>query len=288
VALADFLRRGTLLDGQVRVAHTVTTALAAKAVSIHDLEPVAAHCLARALTCGALVSPLLGDDERVTLRWQYEGALKSIIVETGNTADLRGTIQPGDLHQADQQELLYGEGGRVAVIRSDSRGQRSSVSNASLLDITDDLGFYFATSDQVETEIVVLVAFNADPENPVALCQGMLLQAMPGCDLAEFEKLRQGLRSPQTRELLGQVPDADPPSDALLASLPLVADFASDVVDAPAPHFSCSCTRERTLAMLGTLGAEDRAEMREGSEPLAVICHFCATRYVFEPQEIPA
>jgi redox-regulated HSP33 family molecular chaperone/Fe-S-cluster containining protein len=223
VASSDFLRRGTLLDGQVRVAHTVTTALAAEAVRLHDLEPVAAHCLARALTCGALFSPLLGDDERVTLRWKYEGALDSIIVETGNTADLRGTIQPGDLHTADDPAILYGDGGTIAIIRSDSRGQRSSVSEASLLDITDDLSFSFVASDQIETEIVVLVAFNADPENPVALCQGVLLQAMPGCDLEQFEQLRKGLRSSQTRDLLGQMPNLDAPSDAIRLCLPLNA-----------------------------------------------------------------
>jgi molecular chaperone Hsp33 len=288
VASSDFLRRGTLLDGQVRVAHTVTTALAAEAVRLHDLEPVAAHCLARALTCGALFSPLLGDDERVTLRWKYEGALDSIIVETGNTADLRGTIQPGDLHTADDPAILYGDGGTIAIIRSDSRGQRSSVSEASLLDITDDLSFSFVASDQIETEIVVLVAFNADPENPVALCQGVLLQAMPGCDLEQFEQLRKGLRSSQTRDLLGQMPNLDAPSDAILASLPLVADSASELHDATAPRFSCSCSRERTLSAISSLPATERAEIRAGDEAINVVCHFCATSYAFEPQEIPA
>jgi molecular chaperone Hsp33 len=116
----------------------------------------------------------------------------------------------------------------------------------------------------------------------------MLLQAMPGCDLAEFEKLRQGLRSSQTRELLGQAPNPDDPSDAILASLPLVADSASDVIDAPAPHFSCKCSRERTLAALGVLSETDRAEIRAAKEELKVICHFCGTSYAFDPQEITA
>jgi molecular chaperone Hsp33 len=281
---ADFLRRGILLDGQIRIAHTVTTALAAEAVRIHNLEPVAAHCLARAITCGALVSPLLGEDERATLRWEYDGALRSIMVETGPDADLRGAIQPADLHQADNPVLLYGEGGRVALIRSDPRGKRSSVSEASLLDITEDLGFYFATSDQVETEILVLVAFNADPENPVALCQGVLLQAMPGCDLEQFEAIRQGLRSPQTRELLGQVAT----TEALIDSLPLAANSAHELHDGPTPHFHCGCSRERTLSMLELLPEADRAELREQDEPTVVVCHFCATRYEFQPREIPA
>ena len=280
----DFLRRGTLLDGQVRIAHAVTTCLAAEAVRIHNLEPVAAHCLARALTCGALVSPLLGDDERLTLRWRYAGALSAIIVETGPGADLRGSIQPSDLSQADAPELLYGEGGQIAVIRSDSRGQRSSVAEASLLDISDDLGFYFATSDQTETELIVLVAFNADPANPVALCQGVLLQAMPGCDLEVFEEIRKGLRTSQTRELLGEAKS----TEDIVAALPVVADSASELHDGPAPHFHCACSRERTLRMLGGLSAADRAEMRADTKPTHVICHFCATRYSFEPSEIPA
>ena len=43
-----------------------------------------------------------------------------------------------------------------------------------------DVAFFFSVSDQIETEIIVSVSFNADPLKPVKRCCGLLLQGNAG------------------------------------------------------------------------------------------------------------
>ena len=97
--MEDCLHRGVLGDAGVRFAYTATTGLANEAVLAHDCDPVSAHILCRALTAGVLMSPLLVDDERYTLRWQYGGALASAVVDVDSSGQVRGLRPDCDLER---------------------------------------------------------------------------------------------------------------------------------------------------------------------------------------------
>lgn len=286
----DCLQRGVFGDLGIRFACAVTTDLANEAVLAHDCDPASAHILCRALTAGVLTSPLLVDDERYTLRWQYTGALTSVVVDVDSKARVRGFVAPADLgSRADTEAALYGELGRVAAIKSNAASVlNSGVTQARLMDVVEDLAFLFCTSDQIETGMAVLVGFTADVTRPVSLCQGVLLQALPGCDLERFERVRRRLVTPSCRALLLEASAgtgfAEQMARALLGDEGPAPRLS--IVECGPPCFRCHCSRERMLEVVQALPEQDRREAAAKEEDLTIRCHFCSRAHTVSAAEI--
>ena len=83
-----------------------------------------------------------------------------------------------------EDEIFGKQDGFVAITKSrNGKILNSGKSRAGLANPAADAAFFFSVSDQIETEITVAISFNADPGNPVKRCCGLMLQAMPDCDL---------------------------------------------------------------------------------------------------------
>lgn len=283
--MQDFLYRGELRSPYARFFHAHLTDLANHAVRTHDCDPIAAHVFARAIGAAILAVPMLPEHERFNLRWQYGGALKNLVVDVGHRADLRALIAPANLSDfVRQPEEVCGEEGSLTVLQTrDGRILNSGTTATHMQDVVEDLAFFFCTSFQTESALVVLVAFRPDPERPVRLCQGFMVQALPGCDISRYEALRQSLGQEGFRQLLAMPPEVDNHSERLIRQL--LGDGADfKLEDGPTPHWYCPCSEERVRAMLKTLTEADLQEHVDKGEPLAVVCHFCQKRYQFDPR----
>lgn len=280
----DVLYRGTLSNLRIGLSYVVATRVVNEAVVRHNCDPLSAHLLGRALGAGLLLSGVLGPAERYNLRWQYQGCVRTLLVDAGGDGTVRGFISPTDLsdHGGSKQEF-FGDGGQISVVRS--RGGRvlnSGTVQSILHDVVDDLTFYLSVSDQVETVMTVLIAFNPDPEQPVKLCRGLMLQAMPDTDLHQFERLREELAHPRVRALLAR--ETEP--DSLLPSL--VNGLVREEVEEPglvyeacaAPCFQCTCSREKMDLVVRSLSYADRIDILQKGEALRINCQFCNHQYV--------
>lgn len=286
--LNDFLYRGFFTNHNIRFAYASTKNLVNKAVLLHNCDPASAHVLGRALTAGVLTAPLLGVGERHSIAWRYNGALRTTIVEVGSRGDVRGMLNNTSLMQeADVRPDIYGTDGTINLVRSDRRRVlRTSTTKAALLDVADDLAFLFSTSDQVESGLVVLIGFKPNPKQPVKLCQGLLLQAMPDCDLQELDALRQRLQSEEFRDLLATEAVADNHFERLLGALTETpANYPYKIHACPPPEYACECNREKTLEVLKTLPRSELLSAHDNGEELAVNCQFCREHYVFQPAD---
>ena len=287
--MSDFVYRGILRDANVRFVHTVCTDLANEAVRRHDCDPLASHVLCRALGASALTIPLLNPEERYTLRWNYAGAVRSVIVEARGDGHVRGFISPANLYDYVENEgQICGDSETVTVIKGTAdRTLNTGTGQAGLLDVVDDLAFFFSVSDQVETGMTVMVGFHPDPEAPVSLCQGFMIQALPDCDLELFERLRQRLGSPELRALMTEEPKIDNHFERLVQVL--TADEVEPVFsvdEGPNPVFACTCSHERMREMLKAAGRKELSEAVEANETLKLTCHFCASHYEMTPDDI--
>jgi len=294
----DLLVRGTASAPAVRFAFTEVRQTVSAGIAAHDTDPLAASVFGRALTVAALMGALLKNNEKFTLRWEYKGAIGSILADVNTRGHIRGI--PRNPHLMSEGPMksqdLFGDDGTITVIRSrEGRILNSGSTRAALLDIADDMGFFLSTSDQVESELVTLLDFNPSPKDPVSSAAGFLVQAMPGCDFEQFDGVRKALRGEPFRELLADSTLAwEPklhgllgilmapvhPSGSLLTAAGLHYEFGR------APSYTCSCTPERMKGALAMLEREELEAMVRENETAEVLCEFCGRRHTFDPREI--
>jgi len=127
----------------------------------------------------------------------------------------------------------------------------------------------------------VMIGFNADPENPVQLCQGWMIQALPGTDLERFDRIRHHMDDRGFRELLSHESEADNYFEIIAKAL--IGDeegYEGIQLEAcPSPRFQCTCSREKMAAVMRAIPIPERMEMVKAKENVGINCQFCNKRY---------
>lgn len=292
---SDYLIRGLVTKKNFRFTFIETTATVAKGILTHNLDPVSALVFGRALTTTGLVAPLLEGDEKYSFRWNYKGRLNSVVTDVNSNSDLRGIISEHNLIQlVESEEEIYGLEGQVSVIKS-CNGQilNSGMAKAGLLDVVDDIAFFFSTSDQLETEMTALIAFNSDPADPVGVSTGFMIQAMPDCDLKEFEVLRMNMKCSEFNDILvdTRIQEEKKLWKLMEVVLGKPYDTISDELQvkytfAPSPSYTCNCSIDKMKLAVKTLGEDDIKTILDESGTININCEFCNTKYCFRRDEI--
>ncbi len=287
---ADFLIRGILKKENIRFSFADTTSTVTKGIKIHDTDPVASRIFAEALTSAALLSPLLEGAEKYSIRWEYpHGTLQGIIADVNAANNVRGFIkQPYLMDKNQNEDEIFGkQDGFVAITKSQNgKVLNSGKSRAGLANPAADTAFFFSVSDQIETEIIVAISFNADPKKPVKRCCGLLLQAMPDCKLELLETYRNHMNTEKFRELLLQ---EMPLEKQLWALLDFISGEKNDSVYefGASPAYVCSCSPEKMKQALTTLGKDELKKIFQKSETSPKItCQFCHKTYSFKKEDL--
>jgi len=277
----DNLIKGHLKGIDVAFSCAQTTNTVREIIIGHDCDPVAAHLLGRSLTGALLSAAVLPTEQRINVCWKYRGALRTIVVDAGQDGTVRGFISPAQFgSMEDDGDALYGNVGDLkTVVSHNEKVLSSGTTPVSLHDAAKDLAYAHCISDQVETGLNVMIGFNPDPENPLKICRGLMIQALPGMDLEQFDRIRRRMDEPAFRELLGSAEDVS--IDALIQLL--VAEepgFEGVHTDAcPAPKFVCPCNKEKMSSVVRTLPIAERMELVQKKENVEIRCQFCNTLY---------
>lgn len=281
--MKDLLYKGHFKGLDIAFTYAVTTAAVSEAVVRHDCDPAAAHILGRAMTGALLAAAVLPEGQRLNAGWRYQGVLRTIVADAGQDGTVRGLISPEHLSGlADAHDSLYGEMGELQVIVS---GQglilNSGTTPVSLHDAVNDLAYHFSISDQIETGMSAMIGFNPDPADPVHLCQGWMIQALPGTDLERFDRIRRRMDSAGFRELLGHGSESDAYFEQIARTL--IGDEAGfsgiHMEVCRPPRFQCSCSREKMDAVLRSIPIPDRMTIVKRNVPVGIHCQFCNERY---------
>ena len=287
--MKDLLYKGHFKDVDIAFTYAVTTATANTGVTTHDCDPVSAHILARALTAGLLSSALLPDQQRLNACWKYDGALRTVVVDAGSDGTVRGFLSPTQLHSsAGSLDELYGKTGNIQIFTSeDDKILNSGTSEIALHDVVNDFAFYYCMSHQIETEMMVMVGFSQDPAAPIELCQGWMLQALPGTDLELFTKIRNSMHSDKFRALMANDSAADGYFEELAKALFENSGIAPKVeMDwGPTPNFKCTCNHEKISAVVKAIPSTERMEIVQAKEDLTIRCQFCNKAYIITIDE---
>jgi len=286
----DILYKGHFKGLDIAFTYAVTTQAVNEAVVRHDCDPAAAHILGRAMTGALLAAAVQSEGRRINACWKYQGALKTIVVDAGQDGAVRGFISPPQLGiYGDAHDELYGEVGELQVIVSKNDGAiaSSGTTPISLHDVVNDLAYHYCISDQVETGMSAMIGFAPDPKNPIQLCQGWMIQALPNTDLERFDRIRQRMNESGFRELLGHGSVAKGYFEQIAKSL--IGDeegFDGIQMEAcPVPCFQCTCTREKMTSVIRSLPIPERMELVKKNEPVGIQCQFCNERYELSIEE---
>lgn len=282
--MEDYLLRLLAKNEGVRGFVCLTTNLVNEGNRRHETLPTAAAALGRALTGAVLMGALLKVGQSVALKFEGNGPLQKIIVESDSHGLVRGyvynplvnlplTAQGHDLAGA------LGAAGLLTVVKDvHLRDLIRSVTPLTTSMIDGDLAAYLEQSEQVAS--VVQVGSLVDGAGQTAVAGGVLLQAMPSQSGEAIEALRERLQElPPIEAMLssGQTPEQ--------VTALLFGEMAYTVLEKRPLTFKCTCSRERSEKALLSLGrAELESLLAEGE---AIIdCHFCHERYLFDRDDL--
>jgi molecular chaperone Hsp33 len=251
------------------IAETSGTALEAE--WRHLSGRIAAEALGRALAGAALVAGFLGGDQQLSLQVKCEGKLRGLHVDVDAEGRLRGytdrkSLPPMDAGPSDFSYAI-GSSGILTVISSTASAVRYSGSvEISGGDLATDLERYLAKSEQRDSILELATSY----DDKLTYAGGMLLQAQPGADREFFAALRE--RREAIRRAL-----VEERSPERVASRVFAGERA-EVAARRSLRFSCRCSRERALRMIGGLDPAELRDMIETDGGATITCHFCNDR----------
>jgi molecular chaperone Hsp33 len=274
----DLLIKGHLKGLDIAFSYAVTTKTVGELVVLHNCDPAAAHLLGRALTGALLSAAVLPEKQRLNVCWKYQGILRTVLVDAGQDGTVRGFISPVQI-EAESMDELYGDIGSIQTVTSDPSGRvlNSGTTPVSMHDVAADLAYAHCISNQVETGLCAMIGFNPDPADPVKLCRGLMIQALPDANLERFERIRRRMDEPPFRNLMSGETTVDALVEALTSGESSFSGLHQDA--APAPRFFCPCSREKMEAVVRTLPIPERMVIVQEKKPLNITCQFCNRRY---------
>ena len=289
----DFLIRGLFEDLNIRFAYTETTNTVAEGILTHSCSPVSGELFGKAVTVAALLNPLLNDNEKYSIKWEYSGLISNILVDVTSKNEIRGVIaEPVLTVPSDALQELYGEDGTITMMKfEDSRILNSGTAKAAMLDVCGDISFFMSTSDQLESEFTAYFKFRPDPESPVKIFNGFMLQEMPNANLEKLEEFRKNINSEKvasimlsseipTEKKLWKIIEALDNSGKIYAELQK-RDKVSYTF-APSPIYKCSCNTDKMKQAVMTLKEDEIKSILEKEKSIKITCHFCNKNYIFK------
>lgn len=277
------LEVGLAAAGSLRWAAADITPAAEEARRRHDLSPISAVALGRALTAAALLRRIfLKVPSRLLLEVKGDGPLGQILAEADDEGALRGLVGEPRLETPPEGGMkiapLVGRG-ILRVTRLDGRSRYSGEVELVSGELGDDLTHYLQQSEQIRS--AVLLGVLPKPTG-IAAAGGLIVEALPGTDESVLERLEHNIRSVEGVSYLldsGGVPALE---RAVLEGLD------REVIEAQPVEFRCRCRRDGLLETLMTLAASDLEGLLDDSGQCEAICAFCNTTYVYSAEELTA
>jgi molecular chaperone Hsp33 len=270
----DTIVKGLLEATNLSVAVAFVPQVAREARRRHGLKPVSAVLLGQAFAAAGVLTALQKGASRVNLQLECDGQLRGLFVDAGVDGTMRGyaknTLVDVELGHDWRWRAALGNSGFLSVLRDiGSEYYRSSV-ELQAFELGADLNRYLELSEQVKTRVAVASSPRGD--EPLGATAAVLVQALPQGDVAVLERLGHSLQASLEAALADPAIDS---GEALLSRL-----FPGVGVSLKTPvRFACTCSKEKTLSMLGSLGKAEVQDIIDTTGSTAVTCHFCATKY---------
>ena len=175
---------------------------------------------------------------------------------------------------------LVGNDGTITVImdlglKEPYVGQSSLVSG----EIAEDIANFYMVSEQSPSAVSLGVLVDRDISCIAA--GGYIIQLLPGVSDDDITKIEEALAN------------IDPVSALINKGLTpeqimdqLLGQFDMEVLGNLDLEYRCDCSRDKIEKVIVSLGKKEIEDIIEEDEQAEVVCHFCATKYQFDKDEL--
>ena len=282
----DYIVRATAANNQIRAFAATTRNLVEHARAAHNTSPVATAALGRLLTAGAMMGTMMkGEKDLLTLQIKAGGPLNGITVTADSKGNVKGYVGNPNvvLHANDKGKLDVAGAvgvGFLNVIKD--MGMKEPYAGQTMLqtsEIAEDLTYYFAASEQVNSSVALGVLMEKD--NTVKQAGGFILQLMPFTEEAVISRLEENLK--KVTSVTQMLEEGCTPEKILEI---LLEGFDLEFNETAPTQFYCNCTRQRVERALISIGKKDIQEMIDEGKEIEMNCHFCNKHYKFSVEDL--
>ncbi|RUA08227.1 MAG: Hsp33 family molecular chaperone HslO [Fusobacteria bacterium] len=287
------LLRGSSKNARFFIADTKD--IVQTALDIHKCSPTAIKAFGRLLTGAVMMGETLKGDDLLTLRTNTDGLLNQMLVTTDAEGNVKGYLSnpEADL-EVKEGEIpkvgdLVGKGTLTVIKDMGLKEPYVGVSQMVSGEIGEDIAYYYYTSEQ--TPSVVVLGVSLGPDMRVKNAGGYIIQLLPGASESFISKLEAKIKAmrPMTELLAGgmslkriaKLLYEDMESEDELA---LVEDYS--IYEEKKIAYNCNCNKDKFYRGLMTIKREELEELFKEKPELEVECHFCRKKYTFTKEEL--
>lgn len=283
---SDYIVRATAANHQIRAFAISSTNTIEEARQRHNTSPIATVALGRLMSAGAMMGTMMkGDDDIITIQIKGDGPIGGLTVTADAKANVKGYVNHPEvmlpLNSAGQLDVEKALGIGVLSVIKDIGLKEPYVGDTILVtsDVTQDITYYFATSEQVPTSVGLSVIMSKD--NTVKSAGGFIIQLLPDASeeiISALEKKIKEVKNVTTMLEHGYTPEQ------MLEEL--LGKFGLDILDKIPTQFYCNCSKERMSRALISIGRKELSSLIEEGRTIEVNCHFCGSHYNFDVEEL--
>jgi len=282
----DRIVTGTIFGGFARVAVISVRDAVNEEIRLHDLTPLTAAALGRAMTAGVYLGANLKDkDDSYSVSITGDGCIGGVCVAGDGNYTVRGYVSNphADLPLKENGHLDVGKGigqGFFSVIKDlglkePYTGKCELVSG----EIAEDFASYLVKSEGINSAVALGVLTYREGCKSAG---GIIVEALPGITEDMLFILE---------DIAGQFGNV---SELLYQKTPEeIFEFYFGHLDAevfPAHEIKvrCSCNNEKIEGVLTSLGEEECRNILKEQGKIEIFCHFCEKTYRFGEKEVDA
>lgn len=282
----DYIVRATAADHQIRAFAIRSTNLVEEARQRHNTSPVATAALGRLLSGAAMMGGMMkGERDLLTIQMKGDGPIGGVIVTADSHGGVKGYVGNPNViippNYAGKLDVGAAIGYGMMTVSKDLGLKEPYHTQLPLTtsEVAEDLTYYFAKSEQVPSAVALGVLMSK--ENTVKQAGGFIVQVMPFAEERVITALEEKVA--KITSVTSLLEEGCTPEMLLERVL---GELGVQITDTLQAAFSCSCSQERIMRSLATIGRKELQSMIDEGEPIEVKCHFCNSSYICTPEQL--
>jgi len=273
----DLARRFLFEHSDVRGERVQLNAAYAAVLENHNYAPGVRRLLGEFLAASVLLGSTLKFSGRLTLQARSKGQIPLIMAECSSDSTVRAIARGAQQANSEAFGQLLHDGQLAITIERRNGSPYQGIVPLSGDSLAHSLDAYFAQSEQLPSRFWLV--------SDGITASGLLLQQLPAqqrLDAAERANYWEHLQA--LADTLTEAELLTLPAERMLHRL-----FHQEPVRLFEPRsvrFACSCSRQRSMAALRTLGRDEIESILREQGSVTMDCEFCNQRYTFGSDEL--